>query len=81
MLRSLLGELRDGILAVGLDDGVGEAVLHDETFEMLNLMLCWPFLGRDDRAAQAGDGLHHGEIGDVLGLLGQDCPLLNAGCA
>ena len=27
---SLLGELGDGILAVGLDDVVGKAVLHDE---------------------------------------------------
>ena len=69
MLCSLLGELGDGILAVGLDDGVGEAVLHDKAFEMLNLMLCWPFLGRDDRAAQAGNGLHHGKDGDVLWFL------------
>ena len=51
LLEDLLGELCDGILAVGLDDGVGEALLHDKTLEMLNLMLCWPLLGRDDRAA------------------------------
>ena len=37
----LLDELCDGILAVGLDDGVGEAMLHDKAFEMLSLMLCW----------------------------------------
>ena len=59
LLCSLLGELGDGILTVSLDDGVCQAVLHDEAFEMLSLMLCWPFLGRDDRAAQAGDSLHH----------------------
>ena len=44
MLCSLLGELRDGILAVGLDDGVGIAVLHDKSFEMLALMFVGPFL-------------------------------------
>ena len=71
LLRSLLGELCGGILAVGLDDGVREAVLHDKELEMLSLMRCWPFLGHDDRAAQASDGLHHGEDGDVLGPLSQ----------
>ena len=45
LLCSLLGELRDGILAVGLGEGVGKAVLNDKTFEMLRLMFCWPFLG------------------------------------
>ena len=30
-------------------------------------MSCWPFSGRDDCAAQAGDGFHHGQDGDVLG--------------
>ena len=69
LLCSLLGEFGDGILAVSLDDAVGEAVLHDEALEMLNLMSCWPFSGRDDRAAQAGDGLNHGQDGDVLRLL------------
>ena len=63
MLCILLGELRDGILAVGLDDGIGEAVLHDKAFEMLSLMFCWLFRGRDDRTAQAGDRLHHCEDG------------------
>ena len=47
---SLLGRFSDGILAVSLDDIVGKAVLHDEAFEMLSLMLCWAVLGRDDRA-------------------------------
>ena len=47
----LLGEFGDCILAVGLDDAVGEAVLHDKTLEMLYLMSCWPLSGRDDRAA------------------------------
>ena len=59
MLRNLLCEFGDGILAVNLDDAVGEAVLHDEALEMLNLISCWPFSGRDDCTAQAGDGLHH----------------------
>ena len=57
LLCSLLGEFGDCILAVGLDDAVGKPVFHDKTFEMLKLMSCWPFSGRDDRAAQAGDGL------------------------
>ena len=43
LLCCLLGELCDGIRAVGLDDVVGEAVRHDKAYEMLNLMLCWPF--------------------------------------
>ena len=58
MLCSFLCKFGDGILAVSLDDAVGEAVLHDEALEMLNLMSCWPFSGSDDCAAQAGDGLH-----------------------
>ena len=74
MLCNLLGDLRDGILAVGLDDGVGKAVLHDKTFEILCPMFCWPCLGRDDRSAQAGDGLHHGEDGDV-GFFSERCRL------
>ena len=69
LLCCLLGELCDGTLAVGLDDGVGEAVLHDETFGKLSLVFRWPFLGRDDCAAEAGDCLCHREDGDVLGLL------------
>ena len=51
MLCSLLSDLRDGVVAVGLDDGVGKAVLHDKAFEMLSLMLSWLFLGRNDLAA------------------------------
>ena len=51
------------------------AKLCSTAFEMLSLMLCWPFLGLDDRTAQAGDGFHHGEDGDVLGLLRQRCHL------
>ena len=72
LLCSLLGEFGDCILAVGLDDGVGEAILHDEALEMLSLMSCWPLSGRDDRAAQAGGGLHHCQDDDVLRLLSQD---------
>ena len=67
-----MGEFGDCILAVGLDDAVGKPVFHDKTFQMLKLMSCWPFSGRDDRAAQAGDGLNHGQDDDVLRLLGQD---------
>ena len=59
LLCSLLCKFCDGILAVSQDDAVGGAVLHDEALQMLNLMSCWPFSGRDDCAAQAGDGLHH----------------------
>ena len=73
LLCSLLGEFGDCILAVGLDDAVGKAVLHDKSFQMLKLMPCWPFSGRDDRAAQAGDGLHHCQDDDALRLLGQNC--------
>ena len=51
LLCSLLCKFCDGILAVSLDDAVGEAVLHDKAFEMLSLMLCWRFLRCDDRAA------------------------------
>ena len=72
LLCSLLGEFGDCIFAVGLDDAVGKSVLHDEVLVMLNVMSCWPFSGHDDRAAQAGDGLHHCQDDDVLRLLVQD---------
>ena len=63
---SLLGEFGDCILAVGLDDAVGESVFHNKTLGMLKLTSCWPFSGRDDRAAQAGDVLNHGQDDNVL---------------
>ena len=69
---SLLGEFGDCILAVGLDDAVGKPMFHHKTFEMLKLMSCWPFSGRDDRAAQAGDVLNHGQDDDVLRLVGEN---------
>ena len=49
---SLLGKFGDGILAVGLDDAVGEVVLHHEAFEMLTQILCWALLGSDNRSAR-----------------------------
>ena len=70
---SLLSKFCDGILAVGLYDAVGEAVLHDKALKMLYLMLCWALLVCDDGVAQAGDGLDHCQADDVLGLLCQRC--------
>ena len=70
-LNRPLSELGDGVLAVGLDDVVGKAVIHQNALEMLCLMLCYAFLCRDDRTAEAGDGLNHGEDGDVLLLFVQ----------
>ena len=69
----LLSKFGDGILAVSLDDAVGEAVLHDKAFKKLYLMLCWPFLGCDDGVAQSSDGLDHCQDDDVLGLLCRRC--------
>ena len=50
-MGSLLGQFGDGILAVSLDDSVGETVLHNEAFEMLSLMFHLALLGRHDSAA------------------------------
>ena len=75
LFRRPQGEFGDCIFAAGLDDAVGKSVLHDEVLVMLSVMSvmsCWPFSGHDDRAAQAGDGLHHCQDDDVLRLLGQD---------
>ena len=69
---SLLGEFGDCILAVGLDDAVGKPMFHNKTLQMLKLMSCWPFSGRDDRAAQASDVLNHGEDDDVLRLVSEN---------
>ena len=69
---SLLGEFGDCILAVGLYDAVGEAVLHDEALQMLKLMSCWSFPGRDDCVAQAGDVLNHGQDDNVLRFFGEN---------